>query len=837
MTLSRKINIIIIIAISGIISLMGIWETIQIRNQLESGISEVHDGIVKRFKLSLSDPLWNMDIKTVEEIVISEMQKKEVVAVVVYNESETIKVEAINFAAFRIHEINEAGSELDRNEIFTYTARNFQTFENQPESTSLSKNKLLDRLKKIAASTDQKIKNTEIFKEDSLIATVKTVMTVKYVNQQIKVMLWQQFFKLLVILFTIIGLLAVLLNRNITKPILELTNQTITISTGDLSQEVRNRNRKDEIGELAVRFDTMRNSVREKISNLNKEISIRKETELRLRETENKYAELFNSIADPVIITRPDSLKILGHNDTIVNRYGWSSEELLNMYFYELHPPEEKETILKNFRENTISQKLDFKHITKSGETIDVELHSSIIKYEEKAAWLTIIRNITIRKQFEAELKKHRDHLEEMVSDRTAELENEIDERLATERSLLRISKAIESTSDAIVLAEPNGDIFYINRSFQKLFGYNLREIQNVKFRVVFKDHPLALKIFEIISKGDEWTGETELLSKDGETIPVLIRANSVKDPSDEIIALISIFTDITKRIKAEKIILETQQQLIENAHRAGMADIATGTLHNVGNLLNSVKTSNRIIQDILRDSAYGGLQKANELLKENFDDIENFILKNPKGIKLLQYYLKIGENFGKEYQVLRLNNERLAEKIETIAEVISAQQNFAGAATLIENHNLANIINSALVMQQGTIERYGIEIQKSFNVLPDVPVQKTKLVHIVINLIQNAKDAMIANSEVSKYVISVSTYAEDQHAIIRFADNGIGFSDETLKRMFNMGFTTKSKGHGFGLHSSANYMTEMKAEIWAESPGENLGATFYLKFKLPNQV
>jgi PAS domain S-box-containing protein len=835
MTLSHKINIIIVIAISSIISLMGIWETIQIRNQLESGISEVHSSIVNRFSLSLSDPLWNMDIKTIEEIVVSEMQRKEVVAVVVYNEDDPTKNETINFAAVRVHEKNNTESKLNQEEIFTYTSSNFQTYAYQSDLISLPKVKFLDHLKKIEASTDQKTKNSEIFKEDTLIAKVKIIMTVQYVNQQIRIMLWQQVFKLLVILFTIIGLLAVLLNRNITKPILELTKQAITISTGDLSQEVRNRSRKDEIGELAVRFDAMRNSIREKISNLNKEIAIREQTESRLRETENKYAELFNSIADPIIITKPDSLKILGHNDTIVNIYGWSSEELLNMYFYELHPPEEKEIILKNFRENNLSQNLDFKHITKSAEKIDVELHSSIIKYEGKAAWLTIIRNITIRKRFEAELKNHRDHLEEMVSDRTAELENEIDERLATERSLLRISKAIESTSDAVVLAEPNGDVFYINRSFKKLFGYNLQEIQNVKFRVVFKDRALAMTIFDIISKGAEWTGETEILSKDGTPIPVLIRANSVNDPSDDIIGLISIFTDITKRIKAEKTILETQQHLIENAHRAGMADIATGTLHNVGNLLNSVKTSNRVIQDILLHSAYGGLQKANALLNENFKDIENFILKDPKGIKLLQYYLKIGENFSKEHLELKLNNERLTEKIETIADVISAQQNFAGTATLIENYNLANIVNSALVMQHGTIERYGIEIQKDFQALPDIPVQKTKLMHIMINLIQNAKDAMVANSEVSENVISVATFLEDHHAIIRFADNGIGFSDETLKRMFNMGFTTKTNGHGFGLHSSANYMTEMKGEIWAESPGKNQGAAFYLKFSSPS--
>ena len=142
----------------------------------------------------------------------------------------------------------------------------------------------------------------------------------------------------------------------------------------------------------------------------------------------------------------------------------------------------------------------------------------------------------------------------------------------------------------------------------------------------------------------------------------------------------------------------------------------------------------------------------------------------------------------------------------------------------------LHEIINDALTMQSGTTERYNINVQKNFNEIPKVNVQKVKLVHILINLIRNAKDSML-EIPAEQRILRFTTERNGAFTYIKVTDSGHGISREDLNKIFTHGYTTKKDGHGFGLHSSANYMTEMGGEMWAESEGKGKGATFVLKF------
>ncbi len=273
------------------------------------------------------------------------------------------------------------------------------------------------------------------------------------------------------------------------------------------------------------------------------------------------------------------------------------------------------------------------------------------------------------------------------------------------------------------------------------------------------------------------------------------------------------------------------QQELVEKAHQAGMADIATGILHNVGNILNSVKTSAQVMYDLIKDSQIKGLKKANGLLREHIDSLEEFLLNDPKGKKLMQYYLKLEDVFVAENNEMHRQLRRLNDKVDAIVEVIAAQQSYVGTSSLIEEYPLVDIVEDALTMQSGSIERYGITVIKEFHVMPKVPVQKVKLVHILINLINNAKEAMLEKaSDQRKLFISIDKDG-DASVYLRIKDTGQGIAEENLQKVFSHGYTTKKNGHGFGLHSSANYMTEMHGEMWAESEGIGKGATFILKF------
>lgn len=274
-----------------------------------------------------------------------------------------------------------------------------------------------------------------------------------------------------------------------------------------------------------------------------------------------------------------------------------------------------------------------------------------------------------------------------------------------------------------------------------------------------------------------------------------------------------------------------TREELVEQAHKAGMADIATGVLHNVGNILNSVNTSSALIDDTLQKSKISGLEKANEMLRENLDQIEMFFSNEGKGRKLLDYYLKLEEPLKQEHQKIIKLSERLSQKIRLINEVIAAQQSYATITTNSGTYNLAELVDEAIMLNAGSAERHDIHIEKNYRSSVPVVCQRTKLIHVLVNIYNNAKEAMAAVFEEDRKLI-IDLWDDDEFVYLSLSDNGHGITKENLGKIFNQGFSTKAEGHGFGLHSSANYIKEMGGEISVESDGEGKGAKFVLKFK-----
>lgn len=275
----------------------------------------------------------------------------------------------------------------------------------------------------------------------------------------------------------------------------------------------------------------------------------------------------------------------------------------------------------------------------------------------------------------------------------------------------------------------------------------------------------------------------------------------------------------------------KTRTELVDNAHKAGMADIASGVLHNVGNLLNSVNTSSAMITDTMKNSRLRMLKEANDMLRENLDNLEEFITKNPRGKKLLEYYLKLEEPLRDEHLSVMEHSERLYEKIVLINDVISAQQSYASSGNSNSAVDLPQIINDTFTLYSSSIDKHGIELEKDFDDVPFISAQKTKLIHVLVNLIKNAKEAML-DKDISERKLRLKLKEENERVVLEFSDSGYGVSKENLGKLFNQGFSTKKKGHGFGLHSSANYMNEMGGTIKATSRGEGEGTTFILSFK-----
>ncbi|MDX1642611.1 MAG: triple tyrosine motif-containing protein, partial [Balneolaceae bacterium] len=280
----------------------------------------------------------------------------------------------------------------------------------------------------------------------------------------------------------------------------------------------------------------------------------------------------------------------------------------------------------------------------------------------------------------------------------------------------------------------------------------------------------------------------------------------------------------------------ETKDELVEKAHKAGMADIATGVLHNVGNVLTSVNTSASLIEDTVRQSKLKGLIQANNLLREKIDHIEEFITNDPKGKNLLEYYLKLEGPLQKEQEKMTTQAQRLINKIELIKEIIAAQQSYAGTGMNAESVSLTEVIENALSLQAGSIERHGLHIEKDFQSTEKVFAQRSKLIHVLVNILKNAKEAMNGMDPNDKQIV-IKTWQDDENVFISISDTGSGIKEEHKSKIFTQGFTTKKNGHGFGLHSSANYMSEMGGNIKMNSNGDARGAEFILSLPLNSKT
>jgi len=290
---------------------------------------------------------------------------------------------------------------------------------------------------------------------------------------------------------------------------------------------------------------------------------------------------------------------------------------------------------------------------------------------------------------------------------------------------------------------------------------------------------------------------------------------------------------EINEREQAEEALRISQQKLLESSRLAGMAEVATGVLHNVGNVLNSVNVSAGIVMEKLRRSKAPKLAKAAALLTSQNGSLAEYLTKDPNGQKLPGYLSKLGEFFVSENAELLAEVNQLGRNIEHIKEVVAMQQSYAKVSGVFENLPAHRLAEDAIAMNIGAFERHGVVVDRQFSNVPLVRVDRHKVLQILINLLRNAKYALDESGRTDKR-ITISVFAANDRSVhIVVVDNGIGISAENLTRIFAHGFTTREEGHGFGLHSGALAAHAMGGSLSVTSAGTGHGAAFTLELPI----
>ncbi|MGG7555981.1 DAHL domain-containing protein [Pseudomonas sp. ES3] len=279
--------------------------------------------------------------------------------------------------------------------------------------------------------------------------------------------------------------------------------------------------------------------------------------------------------------------------------------------------------------------------------------------------------------------------------------------------------------------------------------------------------------------------------------------------------------------------LFEAERELIDAARMAGMAEIATNVLHNVGNVLNSVNVSAELITRKLSTSKTLGLGKAVKMINEHAEDLGQFMTHDEKGKLLPLYFNQLVDSIAAEQSSIVDELAQLTKSIDHIKDIVATQQAYAGAARLVEPLNVVDLFEDALRMNSGALSRHHVTVIKDYQATPTIIGDKHRLLLILINLISNAKYAMSRVSDHERRMtLGVSII---DNATLRFSveDQGEGIAAENMTRIFNHGFTTRKEGHGFGLHSCALAAVEMNGHLSVHSDGPGQGAVFTLEIPL----
>jgi len=287
---------------------------------------------------------------------------------------------------------------------------------------------------------------------------------------------------------------------------------------------------------------------------------------------------------------------------------------------------------------------------------------------------------------------------------------------------------------------------------------------------------------------------------------------------------------DTTPLRDAQAKVEALHRQLVDTSRDAGRAEVATSVLHNVGNVLNSVNVSAGLVMDQVRGSKALQLHQVVDLLGKHSANVGQFISDDPRGQRVPGYLDKLARQVTVEHTAVTSELTSLQKNIDHIKAIVAMQQSYAKPGGLNEQVDVAGVVEDSLRLNEGSMARHGVTIQRAFEDIPTIMVDKHKVLQILVNLISNAKHACEGRDG---KLITLSVRLTDAGVEIAVKDNGIGIGSDHFERIFTHGFTTRSDGHGFGLHSAALIARELGGSLRAESDGPGHGACFTLALPL----
>ena len=449
------------------------------------------------------------------------------------------------------------------------------------------------------------------------------------------------------------------------------------------------------------------------------------------------------------------------------------------------------------------------------------------------AAWIaTILRKNRLLKLAQRQLQTANEELEVRVEHRTADLAK-ANAELSYEQGLFRT--LLDTASDHIYFKDTDSRFVRCSRSLCSLAELTHAQIVGKTdfdvFRAEYARNALADEQ-QIIRTGQPLIGKLEQeVHPDNLITWVLTTKMPWCDAAGKIIGTFGISRDITPLKEAEARLEQLHQQLVDASRVAGQAEVAASVLHNIGNVLNSANISVGLLQSRIQASkAAASILRVAGLIQQHQGDLAEFFSPDGRGRQLLPYLHGLAEQISAEQADLLAMMDSLTKNVDHIKAIVAMQQKYAQVGPVTVVQSLPALVEDALRVHAPGMEELQIQVVRQFEPVPEVPLDKHRVLQILGKLISNAQWAMRESPPPERVLTVGISLGNDRRLRVSVRDTGIGISAENLGYLFRHGFTTRSEGHGFGLHTSILAAREMGGDLLAQSDGPGCGAVFTLE-------